>query len=88
MPENYFGEIEGYPEETTFNSRMEIKNAGLHKYHVAGISRVLNVGCDSIVLNGDYDDEGDIEPDFGEGNGIWDGESFEDLNQNLIWDCY
>ena len=59
MPDLYFGEIEGYPEGSTFDSRMEIKDAGLHKYHIAGISRVLNVGCDSIVLNGGHVDDCD-----------------------------
>ena len=59
MPEQQFGEIQGYPEGSVFNSRMQIKNAGLHKYHIAGISRVLNVGCDCIVLNGGYVDDRD-----------------------------
>ena len=38
---------------------MDIKNAGLHKYHISGISRVLDIGCDSIVLNGGYVDDRD-----------------------------
>ncbi|MBT6940660.1 MAG: HNH endonuclease [Candidatus Marinimicrobia bacterium] len=59
MPEEIFGEVDGFPEGSTFDSRMDIKNAGLHKYHIAGISRVLNVGCDSIVLNGGYVDDRD-----------------------------
>ena len=59
MPDNRFGEIEGYSEGSTFNTRMEIKHAGLHKYHIAGISRVLDIGCDSIVLNGGYVDDRD-----------------------------
>ena len=54
---NIFGEIENYPEGTTFQSKTEIKDAGLHKYPVNGISRVLNVGCDCIVLNGGYIDD-------------------------------
>ena len=85
MPENYFGEIEGYPEGTTFNSRMEIKNAGLHKYHVAGISRVLNVGCDSIVLNGGYVDDRDYGDEIlytGEG-GRPEGSPRQTYNQAL-----
>ena len=45
---------------------------------------LYGVPADDVNDDGDYDDEGDIAPDFGEGNGIWDGESFEDLNQNLI----
>tara|TARA_B100000809_G_C14598252_1_gene336336 strand:+ start:44 stop:229 length:186 start_codon:yes stop_codon:yes gene_type:complete len=32
MKNQNFGDIEGFPEGHTFNSRIEIKNAGLHKY--------------------------------------------------------
>jgi len=59
MPEQIFGEITEYPEGSLFTSRMEIKNSGLHKYHIADISRVLNVGCDCIVMNGGYVDDRD-----------------------------
>ena len=59
MPEQIFGEITEYPEGSLFTSRMEIKDSGLHKYHTAGISRVLNVGCDCIVMNGGYVDDRD-----------------------------
>ena len=51
MPDQQFGEIDGYPEGSVFSDRMEIKNAGLHKYHINGISRVLGIGCDAIILN-------------------------------------
>jgi putative restriction endonuclease len=70
VPEQKFGEIEGYSQGSTFSDRMEIKNAGLHKYHINGISRVLGEGCDSIVLNGGYiddEDEGDWIKYTGEG---------------------
>ena len=61
--------------------------------NIVGNLVLIDFGLDGVLADdvngdGDYDDEGDIAPDFGEGNGIWDGESFEDLNQNLIWDCY
>ena len=59
MTENKFGEIEGYHEGSTFEKRMEIKDAGLHRSHMHGISRVLGVGCDCIVLNGGYVDDRD-----------------------------
>ena len=54
-----FGHISGYPTGTVFKNRKDIKLAGLHKYPMNGISRVLNVGCDCIVLNGGYVDDVD-----------------------------
>jgi len=54
-----FGHINGYPEGSSFHDRNEIKAAGLHKYHINGISRMLGVGCDCIVLNGGYIDDRD-----------------------------
>ena len=92
MPEQQFGEIQGYPEGSVFNSRMQIKNAGLHKYHIAGISRVLNVGCDCIVLNGGYVDDRDYGDEIlytGEG-GRWkhvseDGEIQQHGNYVAVW---
>ena len=82
MNNQNFGHIGGFPEGHTFNSRIEIKNAGLHKYHIAGISRILNIGCDSIVLNGGYVDDrdyGDMILYTGEGGvslqNIWDKKS-------------
>tara|TARA_B100000959_G_C14831403_1_gene562056 strand:+ start:162 stop:1022 length:861 start_codon:yes stop_codon:yes gene_type:complete len=65
-----FGEIKGYPEGTVFNSRAEIKAAALHNRTVHGISRIKNVGCDCIVLNGGYkddEDNGDVIIYTGEG---------------------
>ena len=65
-----FGHIDGIIEGSTFNSRLEVKEAGLHKHHIGGISRVLGVGCDCIVLSGGYSDdidEGDVIFYTGEG---------------------
>ena len=50
---------------------------------------LLDYGLDGIPANdengdGDYDDEGDIAPDYGEGNGVWDGETFENLNNSTV----
>ena len=50
---------------------------------------LLDYGLDGIPAedvngDGDYDDEGDIAPDYGEGNGVWDGETFENLNNSTI----
>ena len=57
MPDQQFGELNGYPEGSVFSNRMEIKNVGIHKYHINGISRVLGIGCDALVLNGGYVDD-------------------------------
>lgn len=54
-----FGEIEGYPEGSVFEDRAEIKSAGLHFHHQYGISRVVGIGSDCIVLNGGYVDDVD-----------------------------
>ena len=67
-----------------------------------GTEILLDFGLDGIPAidandDGDYDDEGDIPPDYGEGNGVWDGETFENLNGNTevidgethpIWDIF
>ena len=50
---------------------------------------LLDYGLDGIPAedvngDGDYNDEGDIAPDYGEGNGVWDGETFENLNNSTI----
>ena len=60
---------------------------------IFGDSILLDFGIDGIPAqdnndDGDYDDDGDIAPDFGEGNGVWDGETFENLNGNSIWDIF
>ena len=65
-----FGHIDGVSEGQTFNTRLEVKEAGLHKHHIGGISRILGVGCDCIVLSGGYSDDidnGDIIFYTGEG---------------------
>ena len=54
-----FGEIEGYPEGYTFQSREEVRLAGLHRYPVHGISGGPKDGVDAIVLNQGYEDDED-----------------------------
>ena len=56
---------------------------------IFGTLVLLDFGLDGVPAvdnngDGDYDDDGDIPPDQGEGNGIWDGETFENLNNNTI----
>lgn len=58
-----FGEIEGNPEGTRYNTRDELRIAGLHAHNQAGISGTPSEGADAIVLNGGYpddQDEGDL----------------------------
>lgn len=55
-----FGEIEGQPEGSEYKSRIEVKQAKLHRHTVAGISGKAKEGADAIVLNQGYvDDEDD-----------------------------
>ena len=60
---------------------------------IFGTLVLLDFGLDGVPANdanedGDYDDEGDIAPDYGEGNGVWDGETYVDLNGNSEWDVF
>ncbi|MEW1836747.1 YDG/SRA domain-containing protein [Nonomuraea angiospora] len=58
-----FGEIPGHPEGTTYQTRDEVRVAGLHAHNQAGISGTARDGADAIVLNGGYPDdrdEGDV----------------------------
>ncbi len=45
---------------------------------IFGTKVLLDFGLDGLPNTGDY----------GEDNGVWDGETFEDLNENETWDCY
>ena len=56
---------------------------------IFGTLVLLDFGLDGIPAldlneDGDYNDDGDIPPDEGEGNGVWDGETFENLNNSTI----
>jgi putative restriction endonuclease len=65
-----FGEIEGFPEGSTFKSRAELSKAGVHTPRRAGISGNAKEGADSIVLSGGYEDdvdEGDVIVYTGQG---------------------
>ena len=56
MPEIIFGEIEGYPVGTVFNTLMEAYRAGVHRQTRAGIAGGGKTGSDSVVLMGQYHD--------------------------------
>jgi putative restriction endonuclease len=57
MGERQFGEIEGYPEGTAFDSREALNKAGIHRPTMGGISGTAEEGADSIVLSGGYEDD-------------------------------
>jgi putative restriction endonuclease len=60
MPDRHFGEIEGVPEGTDFQTREALSTAEVHRPTQAGISGGENEGSDSIVLSGGYEDDEDF----------------------------
>ena len=54
-----FGEVLGFPEGSTFLSREELRQAGLHSKPVDGISCIFGNPADAIVLSGGYIDDKD-----------------------------
>ncbi len=54
-----FGEIPGFPEGSMFDSRDEVRKAGLHSKPVDGISCIFGSPADAIVLSGGYIDDKD-----------------------------
>lgn len=59
MPARVFGEIPGVAPGTTFESRNELHESGVHRPLQAGISGGANEGADSIVVSGGYEDDED-----------------------------
>lgn len=60
MAERIFGHVPGYPEGSTFDSRVDLSDAGVHRPRIAGISGSERDGADSIVLSGGYEDDRDF----------------------------
>jgi putative restriction endonuclease len=52
MANQAFGEIQGYPEGSTFDFREALSKAGVHRPTMAGISGTAEEGAESIVLSG------------------------------------
>lgn len=70
-----FGEIPGYPEGSEFANRKAVREAGLHRHNIKGISGTATDGVDAIVLSGGYTD------DIDDGNVvIYTGEGGRDIN--------
>ena len=82
-----FGHIPGYPEGFEFKNRKEIKLAGLHNHQMYGISRVVGVGVDCVVLSGGYEDDEDFGDEIifaGEGGRENVGSKVHTHDQELI----
>ena len=54
-----YGEIAGYPEGSTFESREDVRLAKLHSKKMDGISCIVGNPADAIVLSGGYIDDKD-----------------------------
>jgi len=59
LSKDSFGEIPGFPEGSSFESRDEIRKAGLHSKPMDGISCIFGNPADAIVLSGGYIDDKD-----------------------------
>ena len=55
-----FGEVPGYPIGSSWNSRKELSESGVHAPPMGGISGTAAEGADSIVVNGGYEDDDDL----------------------------
>lgn len=55
-----FGEMPGNPEGTRYESRNDVKSAGLHRHPMTGISGDPSQGADAIVVSGGYVDDEDF----------------------------
>jgi len=54
-----FGHIQGFPPSSNFQTRAELSKARVHRHTQAGISGSQDIGADSIVLSGGYEDDKD-----------------------------
>src|SRR5687767_1756056 len=59
MPEPVFGPIPGIEPGTEFPNRTALKDANVHRQMMAGIAGQQEVGADSIVVSGGYEDDED-----------------------------
>jgi putative restriction endonuclease len=78
MMARQFGEIEGYPEGSSFESREALNKAGVHRPTMGGISGAADEGGDSIVLSGGYEDDIDYGDEI-----VYTGHGGRDPNTGL-----
>lgn len=60
MATYFFGEIPGNPEPTPYVDRDDAMAKGVHQVNMQGISGNRDVGANSIVVNGGYEDDEDF----------------------------
>jgi putative restriction endonuclease len=59
MMPRIFGRIADVPPGSTWNTRLEVAAAGVHKPTMDGISGTDREGADSVVVSGGYEDDED-----------------------------
>ena len=59
MADRIFGDIDGIPEGSSFDSRQSLHNAGVHGPTMAGIWGSAKEGAGSIVMSGGFEDDED-----------------------------
>ena len=64
VPKNHFGPIPGIEVGMSWEFRVMAAEVGVHVPHVAGIAGQCNIGCQSIVLAGGYEDDEDFGNKF------------------------
>jgi predicted restriction endonuclease len=90
-----FGEIAGSPEGATFANRRALHDAGVHRPLQHGIAGGAEIGAESIVVSGGYEDDedfGNLIVYTGAGGRGADGSQvadqvFEAQNQGLVKSC-
>ena len=60
IPKNHFGPIPGVDVGMSWQYRIQCSEVGVHGPHVAGIAAQANIGCQSLVLAGGYEDDEDF----------------------------
>lgn len=61
MTERFFGELDGIPPGTTFRTRKDVSEAGLHGPWQSGIHGTPAEGASSVVASGGYADDEDLD---------------------------
>ena len=56
---HHFGSIPGVEVGESWPLRLQVSEAGVHRLHVAGIAGTGDIGCESLVLFGGYEDDVD-----------------------------
>ncbi|MFD9889497.1 YDG/SRA domain-containing protein [Amycolatopsis sp. NPDC059027] len=78
-----YGELPGIPEGTTFRSRVEASERGVHRARQSGIVGTGALGAESIVVSGGYEDDVDNGTEIiytGHGGRDSSGKQVEDQN--------